>query len=161
MFLLFSLFSIFLFISLTHYAFFLSANKQSGYILEMYYILQRGLIFSYIYIKTERQVLVKYCPDINLIKNIYSRQWFCSLPDQAAERSQADTCLLGLGSGADTGGCIGAYAPPGHSRECWFTPCGSGIKSESIKIRNSFQYNLIKIDISNIFYKDFRAHKDP
>ena len=55
----------------------------------------------------------------------------------------------------------GAYAPPGHSRECWCTPCGSGIKSEPIEIRNSFQYNLIKIDISNIFYKDFRSHRDP
>ena len=64
-------------------------------------------------------------------------------------------------SGADTGGCIGAYAPPGHSRECWCTPCGSGIKSELIEIHNSFQYNLIKIDISNIFYKYFRALKDP
>ena len=63
--------------------------------------------------------------------------------------------------GADTGGCIGAYAPPGHSRECWCTPCGSGIKSEPIEIRNSFQYNLIKIDISNIFYKYFMTHKDP
>ena len=64
-------------------------------------------------------------------------------------------------AGADTGGCIGAYAPPGHSRECWCTPCGYGIKSEPIEIRNSFQYNLIKIDISNIFYKYFRTHKDP
>jgi len=64
-------------------------------------------------------------------------------------------------TGADTGGCIGAYAPPGHSRECWCTPCGSGIKSQPIEIRNRFQYNLIEIDISDIFYKYFRAHKDP
>ena len=50
----------------------------------------------------------------------------------------------------------------GHSRECWCNPWRPGIKSEPIEIRNSFRYNLIQINISNVFfYKYFRDPKDP
>ena len=45
---------------------------------------------------------------------------------------------MGGGQGRTQGG---AYAPPGHSRDCWCTPW----RSEPIEIRNSFQYNLIEI----------------
>ena len=39
--------------------------------------------------------------------------------------------------------CIGAFAPPGNSRECWCNPWRSGIKSETIKIPTVFSLIFI------------------